>query len=77
MSYPAMDFSYQRREALFRTIRSTLERMPSDLREAFVLSHYEHLPPAEIARRMRVVPSELTDLLKRANRIFYRDLRKK
>ena len=74
MAQPLMGFSYQRRDALFRDIVHSLEEMPVDLREVFVLSHYEHLAVDDIARRMSLAPRELDDLLERANEIFFRNL---
>lgn len=70
-----IDSAMLRRDGLFEEIVRILEFMPAELREIFILSHYECRGPREIASYMHLEPGELRLKLNRANRVFYRSLR--
>ena len=74
MAQPATGLSHRSRDTLFRHIVHALDEMPSDLREVFILSHYEHLPTEEIALQMHRKPGELASLMGRANAAFFQHL---
>lgn len=75
MAQIMIDSAMENRDGLFEEIVRVLGLMPEELREIFVLSHYECRGPREIASLVHVDPAELELKLKRANRIFYRSLR--
>ena len=77
MAQALINSAIDRRDGLFEEIDRVLDQMPEELREIFVLSHYDCKGPHELARRMRLDPAELEIRLNRANRIFYRSLRSK
>jgi DNA-directed RNA polymerase specialized sigma24 family protein len=74
MSQGSVGFTYQRRDALFRHILYALDEMPAELREVFMLRHYEHLSVEEMASRMSLDATGLAELLERANGIFFKNL---
>jgi len=74
MAQSSVGFTYQRRDALFRHIMHALDEMPAELREVFVLRHYEHLSFDEIAGRMSRDATGLAALSERANGIFFKNL---
>jgi DNA-directed RNA polymerase specialized sigma24 family protein len=75
MAQIMIDSAFASRDGLFEEIVRTLDLMPEDLREIFILSHYECRGAREIASLMHGDPAELELKLNRANRIFYRSLR--
>ncbi len=75
MAQTMIDSTIGNRDGLFEEIVRVLDLMPEDLREIFVLSHYECRGTREIAGLVHVDPAELESKLNRANRIFYRSLR--
>ena len=77
MAQALFNAAIDQRDGLFEEIVHILGDMPEELREIFVLSHYECRGSHEIASLMRLSPAELEGRLKRANRIFYRSLRKR
>lgn len=75
MSQIMIDPAMKNRDGLFDEIVRVLDLLPEELREIFVLSHYECRGNHEIASLLRLDPAELALKLNRANRIFYRSLR--
>ncbi len=74
MAQPLMGFTHQRRDALFRHIMHALKEMPAELREVFMLRHYEHMSADEIAGRMSLDAANLAELVERANGTFFKNL---
>jgi DNA-directed RNA polymerase specialized sigma24 family protein len=65
------------RECLHQQIVSALKNMPEELRQVFVLRHYEGLSNKELALKMGVANLELTSLLVKANSAFRAALEEK
>ena len=74
MAQAIMDWTVRHRDLLFEQIVRALDRMPEDLREAFVLTHYEGKSPQEIAETMHVGTVEINDRISRARDVFFRSL---
>jgi DNA-directed RNA polymerase specialized sigma24 family protein len=53
-----------------------LEEMPADLKEIFMLTHYEGKRAVEISALLEIPSDELENRLRHANRIFFRALRR-
>ena len=58
------------REQLLERILEVLEQMPEQLRQSFMLSHYQGLSPLQLGHRLRVDEATAKDLLRQANRLF-------
>lgn len=58
------------REKLFEKITAALERMPDDMREAFILRRYQRLAPEEIAGRLGIAADQLDLLLGQADELL-------
>jgi DNA-directed RNA polymerase specialized sigma24 family protein len=74
MAQALIDWTVRNRDVLFEQIVRALDQMPADLREVFVLTHYEGKSPWEIAERMHVSTVEINDRISRANDVFFRTL---
>ncbi len=74
MAQALIDWTVRNRDVLFEQIVRALDQMPADLREVFVLKHYEGKSPWEIAERMHVGTVEINDRISRANDVFLRTL---
>jgi DNA-directed RNA polymerase specialized sigma24 family protein len=74
MAQVSIDWTVRRRETLFDEIVRALGRMPKDLREIFMLTHYEGKSAWEIAERMHLSPTEIHDRISRSRDVFFRSL---
>jgi len=63
------------RDILVDQIRRALDAMPPDLREVFVLTHYEGRSFRSVAESLHLNPSELALKVGKANEVFFRSLR--
>jgi len=62
------------REILYTQIIEALAKMPEELREVFVLNHYEGMTDGAIATEIGIRPPELETLVWQANSAFQRAL---
>jgi DNA-directed RNA polymerase specialized sigma24 family protein len=67
--------SLSSRDGLFERILRTLQQMPPELRDIFVLSHYEGRCPREIAASLSMEEGDISRRLKEANALFLRIMR--
>ncbi|GAB4110271.1 MAG: hypothetical protein Kow001_10970 [Acidobacteriota bacterium] len=67
--------SLSSRDGLFERILRTLQQMPPELRDIFVLSHYEGRGPRDIAAALSLEEGEIPRRLKEANALFLRIMR--
>ena len=75
MAQPLLNLELNQREHLFCRILEILEKMPEELQNVFVLTHYDSRSPAEISAAMKIPESKVKRLLDQANKRFYRALR--
>lgn len=62
------------REELYEQIVRVLDHMPEDLREIFVMAHYQNRSPIEMAEITGLAAADLKSTVSEANRVFYRSL---
>lgn len=75
MAQARLNGSLRHRDGLYEQILGSLSQMPPDLRELFILSHYEGKPLRELAAALSIEPGDLARKLAKANALFFRNLR--
>lgn len=75
MAQTWVHFGGLKRDSLYEDILNALDKLPDDLREIFVRSHYEGRSVAQLAGEFGLPRQEVVNRLLRANRLFLRILK--
>ena len=75
MAQPLMSPETTNRDILFEQIVKVLDHLPAELKEVFVLTHYDGLSLEEVAASTGVDVETAARRLQAAKQVFYRHLR--